>query len=173
MGLTPDEMSRIAAPHRTVSDKIRALDAEGVPRAEIARFLGKRYQHVRNVLEADAVAGSGYVMGRADLSGVREADRPFGPDPEVDERSDGRFRLDVRPDGWVFLPPRVRDALNLSSGGSVMGRLGDEDFTLVATAKTVREVQALARQTIPKGASLVDELIADRRREAEIEEADD
>ncbi len=34
----------------SVSDKIRALDALGVPRAEIARLLGKRYQHVRNVL---------------------------------------------------------------------------------------------------------------------------
>lgn len=33
-----------------VSDKIRYLDGEEFKRAEIARILGKRYQHVRNVL---------------------------------------------------------------------------------------------------------------------------
>ncbi len=37
----------------TVSDKIRKLDDAGYPRAEIARLLNKRYQHVRNVLEGD------------------------------------------------------------------------------------------------------------------------
>lgn len=34
----------------TVSSKIRALNSEGYTRSEIATFLGKRYQHVRNVL---------------------------------------------------------------------------------------------------------------------------
>ena len=36
------------------SQKIRALNKLGLPRAEIARRLGKRYQHVRNVLVAEA-----------------------------------------------------------------------------------------------------------------------
>jgi hypothetical protein len=39
-------------PGLNISDRIRALDKLGMPRAEIARELGKRYQHVRNVLEA-------------------------------------------------------------------------------------------------------------------------
>ena len=34
----------------TVSAKIRYLDSEGYERGEIAKALGKRYQHVRNVL---------------------------------------------------------------------------------------------------------------------------
>lgn len=34
----------------TVSAKIRYLDSEGYSRSEIAKTLGKRYQHVRNVL---------------------------------------------------------------------------------------------------------------------------
>lgn len=33
-----------------VSDSIRYLDGEGYRRSEIARMLGKRYQHIRNVL---------------------------------------------------------------------------------------------------------------------------
>jgi len=36
--------------HGGVSKAIRALDAEGKKRGEIAKLLDKRYQHVRNVL---------------------------------------------------------------------------------------------------------------------------
>ena len=57
MSLDTDRLRAIAQPHATVADKIRALSAAGVPRADIARFLGKRYQHVRNVLEGDAQSG--------------------------------------------------------------------------------------------------------------------
>lgn len=35
----------------TVSGKIRFLDSEGFGRADIARILEKRYQHVKNVLD--------------------------------------------------------------------------------------------------------------------------
>lgn len=38
----------------TVSGKIRALDKMGYTRSQIADMLGKRYQHVRNVLVEDA-----------------------------------------------------------------------------------------------------------------------
>lgn len=45
-------------PSLNVSEKIRALASIGVPRAEIAKLLGKRYQHVRNVLvDAERRAG--------------------------------------------------------------------------------------------------------------------
>jgi hypothetical protein len=48
------EVSKIVSDTKlNVSDKIRALHNYGVPRAEIAKLLGKRYQHVRNVLVAD------------------------------------------------------------------------------------------------------------------------
>ena len=36
----------------TVSGKIRYLDSKGMSRGDIALYLGKRYQHVRNVLVA-------------------------------------------------------------------------------------------------------------------------
>ena len=42
---------------RNVSDSIRYLDAEGFERATIARILGKRYQHVRNVLVRSTASG--------------------------------------------------------------------------------------------------------------------
>ena len=37
----------------SVADKIRELDEMGIERAQIAKLLGKRYQHVRNVLVRD------------------------------------------------------------------------------------------------------------------------
>ena len=61
----------IATSALSVSDKIRALNELGMPRAEIARLLGKRYQHVRNVLEADRTAR----MGIERTEGVAETDR--------------------------------------------------------------------------------------------------
>jgi hypothetical protein len=36
---------------KTVSEKIRYLNKEGITNSNISRILGKRYQHVRNVLE--------------------------------------------------------------------------------------------------------------------------
>jgi hypothetical protein len=48
------EVSKIVSDEElNVSEKIRALGNLGVPRAEIAKLLGKRYQHVRNVLIAE------------------------------------------------------------------------------------------------------------------------
>lgn len=35
----------------TISAKIRYLDKENFTRSDIAKVMGKRYQHVRNVLE--------------------------------------------------------------------------------------------------------------------------
>src|SRR6516225_8647367 len=96
-----NRMSAIASCYATVADKIRALAAEGVPRADIARFLGKRYQHVRNVLEGDAQSTGGYVVGRADLSGMRESGAEYSAeeDPaEIDRRGSGIFWLRIRPD---------------------------------------------------------------------------
>ncbi|MBL8549113.1 MAG: hypothetical protein JNJ73_03945 [Hyphomonadaceae bacterium] len=55
--MSEQEMRRLTAGLPTKSAKIRALAGVGIPRADIARFLNVRYQHVRNVL-TEPVAGS-------------------------------------------------------------------------------------------------------------------
>jgi hypothetical protein len=120
----PERLRTLAAPHATVAGKIRALAAAGVPRADIARFLGKRYQHVRNVLEDDAQAGGapgptggGYVLGKADLSGVQEGPRPFERDDDgmyIERRGKDVFWLTVKPDGSL---PCRRSSSNCSMLG--------------------------------------------------------
>jgi hypothetical protein len=50
--MTEDEMNALTSGLSTKSSKIRALADKGVSRADIARYLQVRYQHVRNVLIA-------------------------------------------------------------------------------------------------------------------------
>jgi len=54
--MTDHEMEQATRHLPTKSAKIRTLEKLGVARADIARFLGVRYQHVRNVLVQPAPA---------------------------------------------------------------------------------------------------------------------
>lgn len=161
------EAMRIASSDATVSDKIRALAAAGYPRAEIARLLGKRYQHVRNVLEGDK-------SRRAPLSawtpGVAESPRQFeGPaaPPDVEDRGGGFFRLTVRGDGSVVLPPPVREALGVNGAGIVLARLEGEEFKVIGAKTALARIREALQPHLWKGGPLAsDELIAERRAEA-------
>lgn len=173
-----EDAARIVASQATVSDKIRALNAAGYPRAEIARLLGKRYQHVRNVLEGDKV-------GRAASSATGVAEEPavFGRDdgpaerrpsqtarPEFEDRGRGVFRLSVRPDGSVLLPPAVLEALELKRGGGLIARLEGDRLILDGAQETLRKIRELIPPWQPGEPLGSDELIAERRREAAWEE---
>ena len=174
--LPPDRMAQIVRPYATVSDRIRALDAAGAPRAEIARFLGKRYQHVRNVLEGDKQRG-GYTLGQADLSGVQDQGAPFerpADDREfIEPRGNGAYRLVVRPDGSILLPKEILAAFKAEGGGVVMAKLDGDTFRLISAETAMQSLREMAKRYIKPGVSIVDELIADRRAEAAREEADD
>lgn len=174
--LSPERMAQIVRPYDTVSDRIRALDAAGAPRAEIAKFLGKRYQHVRNVLEGDKQRG-GYTLGHADLSGVQEQGAPFerpADDSEfVQARGEGAYRLVVRPDGSILLPKEILTAFNAEGGGVVMAKLDGDTFGLISAETAMQSLREIAKRYVKPGVSIVDELIADRRAEAAREGADD
>jgi hypothetical protein len=51
------QMFELTEGFQTKADKMRVLERSGVARAEIARFLGVRYQQVRNTLEGDKRTG--------------------------------------------------------------------------------------------------------------------
>jgi hypothetical protein len=167
MSLTPDRMTEIVKPFTTVSDKIRALDAAGAPRAEIARFLGKRYQHVRNVL-VEGPRKEGFTVGRVEFGDVREApDRNFVLDSDAPI-----LRLSIGQDGTVQLPPAAFKALGLRPGGVAIAELQGDRLTVFSVAESIRRVQQMVRELVPGDHSLADALIADRRREFEAEERD-
>ena len=169
MALTP---AQIVASHATVSDKIRALDRAGYPRAEIARLLAKRYQHVRNVLEADKIRSpkQPFDLRVPESPGMEESKA----EDYVVPHHGSFFRLLVRPDGSVLLPAEVCAALAVGSGDVLVGQLDGRDFSLTDGATSMRRAQQYVRRMIPAGSgSVVDELIADRRREAAEAEAND
>lgn len=171
--------ARIVASQATVSDKIRALNAAGYPRAEIARLLGKRYQHVRNVLEGDKVGRAAVrPPGVAEEPAVFERDderpahRPSSapPRPEFVDRGRGIFRLSIRPDGSVLLPPSVLEALELKGGSGVIARLEGDTLIIDGAKETLRKIRELIPPWQPGEPLASDELIAERRREAVWEE---
>src|SRR5579862_3315309 len=120
--MEPEKMAELVRPHTTVADKIRALAAAGVARADIARFLGKRYQHVRNVLEADRQRGM-TAPPATSPTGLQEGGAAFERDEDernlVESRGAGAYRLVVLPDGCVMLPKEVRAAFGVTDGGVV------------------------------------------------------
>ena len=147
----------------SVSDRIRALDRAGYKRSEIAKFLGKRYQHVRNVLVGDEQTGR-----RKATSGAVDTGYPKGNR----ESASGSTRVKVGPSGQVELPTAMREALNLKDGDVLFARLEGGEIHLLTPRAAMLRAQALVRQFVPEGISLVDELLEDRRREVERERQD-
>jgi AbrB family looped-hinge helix DNA binding protein len=126
----------------TKSARIRALAAKGLSRADIARALDIRYQHVRNVLVADEE--------KADKAPVK----PEGVTVSVDSA------------GRVLIPAAFRDWFQLQEGSRLVLTAGEAGLELMPPSRAVEKARALLKSFVPPGASLSDELIADRRREA-------
>lgn len=129
----------------TVSDRIRLLDKQGFPRAEIARILGKRYQHVRNVLEQDA----------------RKVESSQ-PEP----MPGAKWHLTITPNGQLVLPEAVRAGLPLGPGGEVIVALEGDELRVTPVIVALRKAQALVRRFDTGHGSAVKDLIADRRAES-------
>jgi hypothetical protein len=156
----------VRASEMTLADKIRALSARGLPRAEIARRLGKRYQHVRNVLEADR-----FLQEAQRSAGVSETGAPYATagvvERDVQDRGEGAYRLVVRDDGSVVLPPAVREAFGIHGRGAVMARFEGDELKLISTATAWRRIDAIMEPYRWRGGPMAsEELIAERRAEA-------
>jgi bifunctional DNA-binding transcriptional regulator/antitoxin component of YhaV-PrlF toxin-antitoxin module len=133
-------------------------------RAEIARFLRKRYQHVRNVLEADKLKVqedlnlSSYQVGTEQRTGESCAPTAF-------------FRLTAGRDGSLVLPRHVLEAFGAAPGEVLIGMAQPGEIVLRTAAASIGRAQELVRALIPGDDSLADSLVADRRREDEQERA--
>ena len=141
----------------TKSAKIRALAADGVPRADIARKLGIRYQHVRNVLENDR---------------TKEA-KAAGANITAPSDASISIKTKLGPDGRVVIPAALRESLGLKDGDVLFARLENGEIVLLTPKAAMLRAQAIVRRFVPDSVSLVDELIEDRRREAKREAEDD
>jgi bifunctional DNA-binding transcriptional regulator/antitoxin component of YhaV-PrlF toxin-antitoxin module len=74
-------------------------------------------------------------------------------------------KLEIKDAGRVLLPGEVRAAMGVAEGDTLTGVVEDGVLRLMSLDTAVRQIQAMVRQRVPEGVSLVDELIAERRAE--------
>jgi AbrB family looped-hinge helix DNA binding protein len=135
---------------------MRTLAGAGYDRADIARFLGTKYQFVRNVLVQDEARKSKQAGSASQASVLPEHLSPM--------------KVKLGPDGRVVVPAAFREALGLKEGDTLIASAGAGELLLMTIPAAVRRAQEMLRQFVPEGVSLVDELIEDRRREVAEEE---
>ena len=75
----------------------------------------------------------------------------------------------VGKNGSIRLPEEYQLALGVREGDQVVLRMQDGEVVITTSDQAIRRLQQLVRERVPSGRSLADELIADRRAEAERE----
>jgi len=79
---------------------------------------------------------------------------------------EGEARVRLNENGRVVIPAAFRKALGINAGDEVILRLEDDELRITTMKKRIERAQRHVRKYVNPGTSLVDELIADRRREA-------
>jgi AbrB family looped-hinge helix DNA binding protein len=69
--------------------------------------------------------------------------------------------------GRIVIPAEMRKQLGIEIGEDVNLSMEDDSLRILTQKQSIRKAQELFRKFVPEGISIVDELIADRRKEAE------
>lgn len=195
-------VDRVLASDITKADKIRRLDELGMSRADIARAIGVRYQYVRNVLVDDERRRTALAKERASgqsraapaqagpAGGVREASPvayagktrvQAGNKKENAAAAESDFAHDdpripvwrtLNEGGMLELPGTFLAELGIEEGDRVCLKLEANGLKVMNRDAALTHAQELASTYMTDGVSAVDELIAERRREARKEEAE-
>lgn len=160
---SPALMDEVVRGQRTKSDKIRALSKAGFSRAQIADYLGIRYQHVRNVLVHDEKVAARTVTAPSVAGEVQDGAMgdPLYP-----------MKVKIEGDGRVRLPPALLQAAGIKENESAVISIEGDTIQLMSLSASVRRAQDAVRRFVPRDVSLVDELIAERRDEVRRENGD-
>lgn len=169
--LDRQRMGEITAGLPTKSEKIRRLAAAGFKRADIARYLDIRYQHVRNVLIGPQPKK---VMNMMPQNGPAAPVRSPG--------SEGRAAAPGAEQQWIWtavgrggridIPATFLETMGVGEGDPIQLSVEGDTLRILNRDTVIREVQAYVRRYIPKDVSLVDELLKERRAEAAKEASD-
>jgi bifunctional DNA-binding transcriptional regulator/antitoxin component of YhaV-PrlF toxin-antitoxin module len=159
MNYNPTKMETVAADLPTKSAKIRALASAGYKRNDIARFLGTRYQFVRNVLVEE---------------NRRKSTQASNPDElETTRNNAGRSsaatvaKVKLGAGGAIAVPVHLLASVGAREGDVLIASVEDGEIRLRTFSSAIRHAQEIVRRFVPEGVSLVDELLEDRRREVE------
>lgn len=75
-------------------------------------------------------------------------------------------RVRIIEGGKLIIPAPMRRELGIATGDTVMVEIEDGELRVRSLPQAIARAQAILRRHVPEGASLADELIADRRHEA-------
>jgi AbrB family looped-hinge helix DNA binding protein len=78
-------------------------------------------------------------------------------------------RVKIVDGGKLVIPASMRRQLGISSGDTVLVNVDDGELRVRTIPRAIERARAIVRQYVPEGSSLADELIANRRREADRE----
>lgn len=154
MQANPVSMRRVTDGLPTISAKIRALDAAGYACADIARFLNRRYQHVRNVLV------QGPPKSKPSQTDSNAPDTPGNIESKT---------LQVAQNGRIVIPAEMRSAMLIDATGYVAARVVEGELRILSPKSALLKAQKMVQKKTSGVASLADELIAERRSEAQRE----
>jgi bifunctional DNA-binding transcriptional regulator/antitoxin component of YhaV-PrlF toxin-antitoxin module len=103
-------------------------------------------------------------------AGSRATKSQGGPEAGRPTARPGRgHHVRIGAGGRLTIPRPLLDELDLSVGDPVVLEVEAGELRLRSQKRAIADIQALVRQYVPEGVSLADELIAERRREAELE----
>ncbi len=162
--------------------KAAAMFKRGASQAEIEAATGYTQYNTLKAAERRghkvSKIGTKYYLETAESSsgaGTQAADKlHFAKDAA--SSSANRFGrrvvwVKVGPGGRIVVPAAYRQAIGLREGDDVQVRIEGDEVRILSRAAAIRRAQDLVAKYVPPGVSLVDELIAERRREAAREEA--
>lgn len=138
-----------------------------------------------DAITALRAAGCTETLGRADDESIgrylldwyaRRVRRDLGPalsqdpaQPEAPAVPHARDRVVVGQGGRIVIPSPYREALGVQDGDELRVRFEEGELRLTTPRHALRRAQQALRRHVPEGRSLADELIAERRFEAERE----
>ena len=82
---------------------------------------------------------------------------------------DLRTRMRMGEKGRIVIPAAMRQALGMTDGDMLILRVVDGELRIATRESRLRRIREWARQNIPPGVSLADELNAERREAAKYE----
>ncbi len=77
-----------------------------------------------------------------------------------------KTRMRVNENGRVVIPAAFRKRLGIRIGDEVVLQIQDDELRITTLKRSIERAQRLVRKHVKPGTSLVDELIAERRKAA-------
>lgn len=78
-------------------------------------------------------------------------------------------RVKIVDGGKLVIPAAMRRELGIGTGDTVLVDIEEGELRVRSIGRALERARAILRRYVPEGDSVADELIADRRREAERE----